>query len=312
MTHMFVASSQAHLDEAAAVLALAAATDGPWYMTASVIEDAGSALRILGREWVGLELMPEPELAALVNRVTPADISRFQAVIERQQAAGVRVVTVLDQDYPANLRQIYNRPPFLFVKGSLQKQDAKSIAIVGTRKASDRGRELAGLLSSRLSRHGITVVSGMARGIDAAAHRAALAAGGRTIAVLGTGIDRVYPPEHGRLAQEIVESGGAMVSQFLPGAGPTRFSFPMRNVVMSGMAIGTVVVEASATSGARLQARLALEHGKRLFLVRPLVLEQEWAQRYSHRPGVRVVESVSDILGAVAEVGAPAAQLTLR
>ncbi len=312
MIHMFVPLSQAHLDEAAAVLALAAATEGPWYRTASVIEDAGSALRILSREWSGFELMPEPELAALVNRVTPVDVARFRAVIELQQAAGVRVVTVLDQDYPINLRQIYNRPPFLFVKGPLQEQDAKSIAVVGTRQASDRGRELAALVSSRLVSHGVTVVSGMAQGIDAAAHRAALAARGRTIAVLGTGIDRVYPPEHARLAQEIVDAGGAMVSQFLPGSGPTRFSFPMRNAVMSGIAIGTVVVEASATSGARLQARLALEHGKRLFLVRPLVLEQEWAQRYSHRPGVRVVESVTDILAALPEVGAPPAQLTLR
>jgi DNA processing protein len=309
---MFAVTSPAQLDEAAAVLALAAATEGPWHRTASLIEDAGSAVRILDRDWSGFELLAEGELAALVDRVTPAEVDRYRAVIEGQQAAGVRVVTVLDQDYPVNLRQIFNRPPFLFVQGALQEQDATSIAVVGTRKASERGLELARLISARLAGRGITVLSGMARGIDAAAHGAALTALGRTIAVVGTGIDRVYPPEHGALAREIVASGGALVSQFMPGSGPTRFSFPMRNAVMSGMAIGTVVVEASATSGARLQARLALEHGKRLFLVRPLVLEQEWAQRYSQRPGVRVVDSVAEILQAVAEGVVPPAQLTLR
>ena len=309
---MFVAAAPLPADEAAAVLALSAATQGPWHRTASLIEDAGSAVRILDRDWSGFELLAEGELSALVDRVTPADVDHYRAVIGGQQAAGVRVVTVLDQDYPVNLRQIYNRPPFLFVKGELQEQDARAIAVVGTRNASERGLELARLISTRLAGHGITVLSGMARGIDAAAHGAALTARARTIAVMGTGIDLVYPPEHGALAREIVASGGALVSQFMPGSGPTRFSFPMRNAVMSGMAIGTVVVEASATSGARLQARLALEHGKRLFLLRPLVLEQEWAQRYSQRPGVRVVDSVSEILQAVAEVAVPPAQLTLR
>ncbi len=309
---MFAAASQVPVDEAAAVLALAAATQGPWHRTASLIEGTGSAVRILDRDWSGFELLAEGELSALVDRVTPADVDHYRAVIEGQQAAGVRVVTVLDQDYPANLRQIFNRPPFLFVKGELHEQDARAIAVVGTRRASERGLDLARSISARLAGHGITVLSGMARGIDAAAHGAALAARGRTIAVMGTGIDRVYPPEHLALAREIVASGGALVSQFLPGSGPTRISFPMRNAVMSGMAIGTVVVEASATSGARLQARLALEHGKRLFLVRSLVLEQEWAERYAQRPGVRVVDSVSEIEQAVAEVAVPAVQLTLR
>jgi DNA processing protein len=156
----------------------------------------------------------------------------------------------------------------------------------------------------------VTVLSGLARGIDATAHQAALDAGGRTVAVMGTGIDRIYPAEHQSLAEDIVRSG-ALVSQFWPDAPPTKVSFPLRNVVMSGMAIGTVVVEASETSGARMQARLALEHGKRLFLVGSLVMHEDWAKRYAARPGTMAVDSVEDILDVLVAMGRPAKQLTL-
>ncbi len=203
--------------------------------------------------------------------MTPVDVDRYRAVIEGQQAGGVRVVTVLDQGYPVDLRHIFNRLPFLFVRGTVGERDARAIAVVSSRQASAPGLELARLISAWLTGDGITILSGLARGIDPAAHRPALATKGRTIAVMGAGIALGYPPGHGSLAQEILASGGALVSQFLPGSGPTHFSFPKRNAVMSGMAIGTVVVEASATSGARRQSRLALEHGKRLFLLRPLV-----------------------------------------
>src|SRR5690606_11165068 len=159
---------------------------------------------------------------------------------------------------------IYNPPPFLFVRGSLSAADERSIAIVGTRRASAAGLEQARWLASSLAKEGVTVLSGLARGIDTAAHRAALDGGGRTVAGMGTGINRRYPAENSELADEI-ERQGALVSQFWPDAPPTRKSFPMRNVVMSGMALGTVVVEASSTSGAKMQARLALEHGKLVF-----------------------------------------------
>ena len=155
-------------------------------------------------------------------------------------------------------------------------------------------------------------MSGLARGIDGAAHSAALAAEGRTVAVLGTGIDRVYPPEHEHLAQRIVASGrGALVSQFWPTAPPTRYSFPMRNVVMSGMAVGTVVIEAGRTSGAKLQARYALDHEKRLFLVKSLVLREEWAQQTAKHPLTTVVESAEDVLDVLVELAQPIEQLTL-
>lgn len=309
---MFAQTGETRLSEAAAVLALAAATDGPWYRTASLIEDAGSAVRILDRGWSGFELMSEAELTALIDRVPPESVTRYRELIEQYEGNGTRLVSILDEAYPANLRHIFNRPPFLFIKGDLREEDTRALAVVGTRQASERGRAMAGELSSKLASRGVTILSGLARGIDAAAHKAALDASGRTVAVMGTGIDRVYPSEHELLANEIVSSGGALVSQFMPDSSPSRYSFPMRNVVMSGMSLGTVVVEASATSGAKLQARLALEHGKRVYLMRSLVLAQEWAQRYSERPGVRVIDSIEELLGSVVESTAPAAQLTLR
>jgi len=179
---MFVNSPNTRLDEAAAVLALAAATAGPWYRTASLIEDAGSAVRVLDREWSGFELLSATELAALVDRVPSGALPRYRDILERYQASGVRVVTVLDDNYPTNLRQIFNRPPFLFIKGDLREEDTRAIAVVGTRRASDSGLALARTLSSELASRGVTVLSGLARGIDAAAHAPALASGGRTVA----------------------------------------------------------------------------------------------------------------------------------
>lgn len=296
--------------ERAAVLALAAATPGEWYRTAALVEDAGSALRVLRRDWTGFEPFDVSQAEALVGDVRPEDLERYEHMIRSYEERGIRLITVLDEDYPLNLRQVYNRPPFLFVRGELREADNRAVAIVGTRQASDAGLDQARRLAEELARSDVTVLSGLARGIDSAAHRAALDAGGRTVAVMGTGIDRIYPAEHQELAEEILKAG-ALVSQFWPEAPPTRVSFPMRNVVMSGMAIGTVVIEASATSGARMQARLALEHGKRLFLVKSLVMHEEWAGRYAERPGTTVVDSVDDILDVLVAMARPAEQLTL-
>lgn len=218
---------------------------------------------------------------------------------------------MLDDAYPANLRLVYNRPPFLFVRGDLRTQDERAVAVVGTRRASPAGREQASRLARELAGNDVTVLSGLALGIDTAAHTASLEAHGRTIAVVGTGIRRGYPAQNRELADRIVAAGGAIISQFWPDAPPTKWSFPMRNVTMSGLGIGTVVVEASSTSGAKMQARLALEHGKRLFLVESLVMHEEWARRYADRPGATVVQSVDDVLAALDAELRPVSQLTL-
>ena len=297
--------------EQAAILALVKRTSDEWFRTAVMIEEAGSALRLLGGEWSGLEDFDVDRAKALASAVEESDIDEYQTLIEQLAEEGVRLLTVLDEAYPLNLRHIYNRPPFLFVKGQLLEEDNRSIAVVGTRAASAEGIEQATLLSSQLASSGVTVLSGLAKGIDSAAHRAALEGGGRTVAVMGTGIRKIYPAENKGLAEEILEHGGALVSQFWPDGPPTKYSFPMRNVVMSGMGIGTVVIEAGPTSGARMQARLSLEHGKRLFLVDSLVLKEEWAQNYAAKRGARVVKSVKEILDELVSLAKPPRQLTL-
>jgi DNA processing protein len=307
---VFGIEAEAPRAEQAAVLALVGATKGEWYRTSALVEDAGSALRVLARDWTGFEPFDVEEAAALAGRVGPDDLTRYEGLLAQYEARGIHVVTVLDAAYPTNLRHVYNRPPFLFVRGELREADNRAVAIVGTRTPSTAGLEQATRLSTGLATQGVTVLSGLARGIDSAAHRAALAAGGRTVAVMGTGIDRVYPDENAELSEAILMSG-ALVSQFWPAAPPTRSSFPLRNVVMSGMAIGTVVVEAGPTSGARMQARLALEHGKRLFLVKSLVMHEDWARRYADRQGTMVVDSVEDILDELVALARPPVQLTL-
>jgi DNA processing protein len=223
-------------------------------------------------------------LRAAVDTGLATQLGRARDEIAKASAAGAELVTVLDDAYPANLRVIYNLPPFLFYRGTLKRGDARSIAVVGTRTASADGlaaaRRMAGLL--------VDV------GVDTAAHEEALTRGGRTIAVLGTGILHCYPKQNASLAERIADSG-ALVSQFWPSQSPARYTFPRRNVVTSGMAQGTVVIEASSTSGAKMQARLALEHGKQVFLISQLVTSQPWARKYLERGAIEV-RTVDDVL----------------
>jgi DNA processing protein len=213
--------------------------------------------------------------------------------LERWEQAGIRMVCVLDAEYPSNLRMIHQHPPVLFMRGTADGRDTASVAVVGTRKPTPLGLDQARQLATGLAAHEVPVISGLAAGIDTAAHTAALAAGGRTVAVVGTGIDRVYPPQNAGLQEEIAAKG-LVISQFLPGSPPTKASFPMRNAVMSGYTLATVVVEAADRSGSRMQARLALQHGRHVFLMRSL-LQHEWARDYAGRPGVTVVEIADDV-----------------
>ena len=232
-----------------------------------------------------------------------ARLARVDEQLERAEQVGAKLITVLDEEYPANLELVFNLPPFLFVRGTLSAADARSVAVVGTRQASREGLARAHTMATMLTKQGVTVVSGLARGIDTAAHTATLEQGGRTIAVIGTGITRTYPRENANLAERIAESG-AVVSQFWPDAPPARYSFPMRNVTMSGISQGTVVIEASSTSGAKMQARLALEHGKYAFLIRSLVTRQPWARNYLQRHPRWAIE-VSDLDDVLRHLRAP-------
>jgi DNA processing protein len=211
-------------------------------------------------------------LAAVVGEDAAAAILVFdwrQAVRNQAAAArrcGARLVLLADADYPASLRPIDLPPPFLLVRGEIRREDALAIAIVGSRKASPYGVRMAEQLSGDLAARGVTVVSGLARGVDTAAHRGAVGVGGRTIAVLGSGVDVVYPPENRRLAADVAESG-AVVSQFPMGTAPLPQHFPARNRVIAGLALGTVVVEAAERSGALITARCAGELGREVYAV---------------------------------------------
>jgi len=284
-------------DEQLELLALCRIRDLDWHFVAREAQRAGGLERLLAAETT--ESSSESAQAAHLLCVHLGSIDTLLAEAASQMAealaAGAHLVTVLDDDYPSNLRTIFNLPPFLFYQGDLQPDDTLAVAVIGTRNASSEGRRRAGKMASLLAQRGVTVLSGLARGIDTVAHEAALAAGGRTVAVLGTGILKMYPPENGDLAKRIIATGGLVLSQFWPGQHPARYTFPRRNVVMSGLSQGSVVIEASSTSGAKMQARLALEHGRRVFLLQSLVEEHTWARTYVGR-GAIPVETVDDVL----------------
>ena len=187
---------------------------------------------------------------------------------ERVRALGLNVVTLEDAAYPDRLRQVELPPPLLFVRGSVAALNARNaVAVVGTRRPTDKGRLIAGWIGSALARTGAVVVSGLAVGIDGAAHAAVVAEGGRTVAVLGGGHARLFPKAHERLADAIVESGGTVVSELAPETSPSRGTFPRRNRLVSGLSDATVVVEAGRRSGALITAGWALEQGRECFLV---------------------------------------------
>ncbi|MBI2364431.1 MAG: DNA-protecting protein DprA [Deltaproteobacteria bacterium] len=220
--------------------------------------------------------------------------------IRRIENAGAVIVSFKDPAYPSRLRMIADPPPFLYVKGEFRADDDKAVAIVGSRSASEYGCRVARDLARGLASLGFTVVSGMARGIDGTAHETALEAGGRTIAVLGSGVDRAYPPEHGGLYRRIIESG-AVVSEQPIGAKPMAFNFPARNRLISGLSLGVVVVEATEKSGSLITASLALEQGREVFAVPGEAGASR--SRGTHRlirQGAKLVESVNDIVEEIA------------
>lgn len=207
------------------------------------------------------------------------------------------VVTVLDPDYPTNLRAVHDRPALIFIAGHLPADEDRSVAIIGSRRASEAGRARARSVAHELGRRGYTIISGLAAGIDTAAHTAALDAGHRTVAVIGTGLRHSYPPGNAQLQRDIA-GRGAVVSQFWPDSPPSRESFPARNATMSGLAAATAIIEASPRSGARIQARRALAHGRPVFIAREL-MSQDWARELAASPGVSAYGSAEEIAARI-------------
>jgi DNA processing protein len=235
---------------------------------ARLLERFGSAEGVFGAlrsELERLRLRPEAvESIALRDRHEAAAVE-----LERvRELAGAEVLALDDGAYPQLLREIPDPPITLYVRGSWREcLEAPCVGVVGSRRCSTYGQNAASMLSRELAARGVTIVSGLARGIDAAAHRGALEAGGRTVAVLGTGLDEVYPRDHRKLADEILEKGGALVTQFPLGTPPVAENFPYRNRIISGLSLGIVVVEAAENSGSLITARLAMEQNREVFAV---------------------------------------------
>ncbi|MCL6475475.1 MAG: DNA-processing protein DprA [Firmicutes bacterium] len=241
-----------------------------------------------------IEGMTEAAAARILNApdLTPEQWQRWQK-------ANARLLTWRDENYPAPLREIVDFPPLLFVRGSLQERDRFAIAIVGTRKPTSYGRTVAEKLGRELARYGLTIVSGGARGIDTAAHTGALRANGRTIAVLGCGIDVAYPAESAALFQRIATQG-ALISEYPPGIQPDQWRFPARNRLVSALALGVLVVEAPCDSGALITASHALEQGKPVFAVPGNIDTGHSAGCHQLiKQGATLVDSVEDIVRAL-------------
>jgi DNA processing protein len=256
-----------------------------WAEVTEQMLDLGSASAVWERK-TSEGLLPDPQLQDAYDQAW-ADVNAWAR-------AGHPMVSILGRDYPARLREIHQAPPFLFVAGRLLADDP-AIAVVGSRKASPRGLAVATAVADSLARRGVTVLSGLAAGIDTAAHTAALAAGGRTVAVIGTGITQQYPAANRDLQHRVMRDG-LVLSQFWPDAPPQPHNFLMRNAVMSGYGRATVVIEASETSGARVQARLAVEHGRPVILTDAVVAANAWAQALIERPGVHVAGGIDEAM----------------
>jgi DNA processing protein len=234
---------------------------------ARLLERFGSAEAVfaaLRSELERLRLRPEA-VESIVLRDRHAEAERE---LERVRALGADVLVLDDGTYPALLREIADPPITLYVRGQWEAcLDAPCVAIVGSRRCSTYGQNVALMLARDLATRGVTIVSGLARGIDAAAHRGALDAGGRTVGVLGTGIDEVYPRDHKKLAEEMLARGGALVSQFPLRTPPIPENFPYRNRIISGLSLGVLLVEAAENSGSLITARLAMEQSREVFAV---------------------------------------------
>jgi len=220
----------------------------------------------------------------------------LEAEMERLDRYGVAVLTWKDPGYPARLKEIYDCPPLLYIRGQLLPQDEWCLAVVGTRRPTLYGKQVTQELTSELARRGVTIVSGLARGIDAEAHRTALEVGGRTIAIFACGLDIVYPSEHTSLAQQII-SRGALISEYPLSTQPKADHFPRRNRIMSGISLGTLVIEAGDTSGALITAGRAVEQNREVFAVPGSILSP--ASRGTNRliqDGAKLIRSYTDIL----------------
>jgi DNA processing protein len=241
------------------------------------------------------------DATALVGLDDVETVETARDLISGWRAQGITLLSPVIEQYPAQLAEVYDYPVLLFARGSLLN-DRRSVAVVGSRNLSPNGEAFTHEFAREIAGNRVTVVSGLARGVDSAAHRAALGVHGRTVAVLGNGLDHVYPAEHAGLQRDI-ESRGLLVSQFLPGSRPTRSTFPQRNIVMSAYSSLTAIIEAGEKSGTRIQADAAVKHGRPLILTDQVVRGTTWGRKYADGPyNVTVVGTPRGASSAVARI----------
>lgn len=236
----------------------------------------------------------------LVERVvqtrSSVNLDEFMARVEKD---GIKIITWDDADYPTHLKEIDQPPPVLYMRGELAGEDDWAVGVVGTRAVSAYGRQITEELAGVLARNGVTVVSGLARGVDAVAHNAALKAGGRTLAVLGSGVDRIYPPEHRQLAAQVMTSG-ALISDYPPGTPPDSANFPPRNRIISGLSMAVVVVEAGEVSGSLITAGFAVSQSREVFAVPgPIYAPQSKGTNRLIATGARILLNPAEVLEAL-------------
>ncbi|MDR2705917.1 MAG: DNA-processing protein DprA [Planctomycetaceae bacterium] len=265
-----------------------------------LLERFGNVAEILNasyRDLNGFEFLKPDTASRLASARKNFDPN---VILELCQRDRIDIIPLDDSRYPEPLRTIHDPPPILYVKGKILPQDTFSIAVIGTRRNSTYGSRQADRLTTALCSNGFTIVSGLALGIDGIAHRAALKNNARTLAVLGSGHHRIYPPEHETLAEQIVQSGGAVLSEYPPLHQSAKWTFPQRNRIVSGLALGVLVVESPMRSGAMISARIAGEQGRDLFAV-PGSIESTISQGCHQliRDGAYLVESVDDILNVL-------------
>lgn len=259
------------------------------------VKRLGGAERVFQASLTELEGVGMPAEAAQFifdGRALAAAMDEAKRIVEQQAV----FLTPADAAYPGRLLEIYDPPPVLWVRGDVAQLDRAGIAVVGTRQPSAYGTGMAEMLSRDLARRGIVVMSGMARGVDTCAHKGALEAGGKTVAVWGTGIDVIYPKENKKLAEQIVAQGGAIVSEFPLGTFPAPQNFPIRNRTLSGMSVGVLVVEAAEYSGTRITARCALEQGRDVYAVPGNVTNKNsWGPNTLIKQGAKLTATWEDI-----------------
>lgn len=261
-----------------------------------LIEAFGSAREVLAGDPSRLQSVRGVGRAVATSIGKAPDREAATKMLLEAEAYGVRVLTPAMAEYPAGLREIHDPPAVLYCRGRIVPQDARAIAIVGTRRATRYGLRQTEELARGLAQAGVTVVSGLARGVDGVAHRAALEAGGRTLAAMAGGLSRIYPPEHGRLADQVAQRG-ALLAEAPPPMPPMSGSFPQRNRIISGLSLGVLVIEAAERSGALITARHAAEQGRDAFaLPGPIDSPQSRGCHRLIQEGAKLITTVDDLL----------------